>query len=458
MQYADGKQVVTACPAVCAILRSEASLLEASALELSVLASANDVRRASELIAALLESPSAIDDDVPAFLEQDGGLDQALPRILEIFHSFDFAWSDSIAPVQQPLVLFADLRFDSCLRHDATGCETYDFAGLLSLLSAARRELQNRGLLNSPQQQDALRLETRAIVETLVVENHRREIQFARYQALKAWRNLLDIIMAKAFHLLSAEGRHSLLLDLLGAVLPPLAGSTVDVSISELLSGAAVLVATKLRDEGIALLYVEAGDTVESVSPERLHTILRAILQAILQPSVSLTVRGNLYATLLGYLQYSKKIASLSPALSRTLDGTVEKADGLSVEDDVFSLAGGSSVMGESGTRRSRRSALEHGNFAILSAAFERLLPIVCRDAAVGHEVWRTVAFTVLDAFMSLAQAGRVSSKMLAILAKQGYLNSFVAALKDAEAELLAVLQPDPGEFPLVVGVCGDAS
>lgn len=430
------------------MLRSEAWLLESSALELSVLASGNDKRRAGELIAAYFESPSAIDDDVPAFLEQDGGLEQALPRILEIFHSFDFAWTDSIAPIQQPLNLFADLRFDTCLRTDEAGCETYDFTALLSLLGAARRELQNRGLLNSQQQQEVGKLETRAIVETLVVENHRREIQFARYRALKSWRNLLDIILVKAFHLLSAEGRHSLLLDLLGAILPPLAASDVDASISELLSGAAVLLATKLRDEGVALLFVDAGETVESVSPERLHGILRAILQAILQPGVTLTVRGNLYATLLSYLQYSAKIASLLPALSRTLDDSTSVAGGASVPDDVFSLAGASTV-GSTGARQSRRSALEHGNFTILSAAFERLLPVVCRDAAVGHEVWRTVAFTVLDALMALAQAGRVTGKLLAILAKQGYLGSFVAGLKDAEAELQAVLQPDPGEHPL---------
>lgn len=447
VQYADGKEILTSCPAISAILESEAWLLEAATLELSVLATGNDTRRAGEIIAAYLESPSAIDDDVPEYLERDGGLEQGLPRILEIFHALDFAWSDAIVPIAQPLTLFGDLRFDSCLHRNAAGCETYDFTSLLSLLNAARRELQNRGFLNTPQQQEAVKQETRAIVETLVVENHRREIQFARYQALKAWRNLLDIILVKAFHLLSAEGRHSLLLDLLGAVLPPLTAPSVDASVSELLSGAAVLLATKLRDEGVSLLFVDAGETVESISPERLHAILRAILQAILQPGVSLTVRGNLYATLLGYLQYSQRIASLSPALSRSLDEQTTGSRAATVDDDVFSIGGSTAAGEEAGPRRSRRSALEHGNFSILSASFERLLPIVCRDAAVGHEVWRTVAFTVLDAFVTLAQAGRVAGKMLAILAKQGYLGSFVTALKDAEAGLLAVLQPDPCEL-----------
>ncbi|BGP36830.1 hypothetical protein JCM10449v2_000732 [Rhodotorula kratochvilovae] len=445
VQYADGKQVVTSSAAVCAVLQSEAELLESAALELSVLTTGNDTRRTGELVAALLESPNAIDDDVPAFLEQNGGLEQGLPRMLEIFHSFDFAWHDSITPAEYRLSLFAELRFDSCLKRDATGCETYEFGALLSLLGAARRELQNRGLLSTPQQQEEVKRETRAIVETLVVENHRREIQHARYQALKSWRNLLDIVIAKAFDLIPVESRHSLILDLMSAILPPLAASEVDASISELLSGAAVLLATKLRDESVGILFVDSGESVQSVPPERLHAVLRAVLQAILQPGVAPVVRGNLYAVVLNYIQYSHKIAALSPALSRTLDDTASLAGSTTADDDVFSLDGASTAGGTaSGRRTSRKTALEHGNFSIFASALERLLPVVCRDAAVGQEVWRTVAFTVLDALVGIAEEGRATSKVLALLTKQGYLQNFVAALKDAEADLQATLQPDP--------------
>ncbi|GAA6005529.1 hypothetical protein JCM10207_005238 [Rhodosporidiobolus poonsookiae] len=443
VQYADGKQIVTSCSAVCAILQSEAWLLDSTALELNVLAGGNDTRRAGELVAALFDNPNALEDDVPAFLEQNGGLDQALPRMLEIFHALDFAWHDSIAPNEHRLSLFAELRFDSCLKKDDTGCEVYDFAALLSLLNAARRELQNRGLLSNPAQQDEAKKETRAIVETLVVENHRREIQYARYHALKAWRNLLDIVLAKTFHLLPSEARHSLLLDLMGAVLPPLAAQDSDQAISELLSGAAVLLATKLRDEGVGILFIESGETVQSVPPERLHAVLRSVLQAILQPGVSPIVRGNLYAVLLNYLQYSAKLAALSPALARTLDDAASVA--ASVNDDLLSLDGVSTAGGSaSSSRRGRRNALEQGNLSILGSALDRLLPVICRDAAVGHEVWRTVAFTVLDALAGVADDGRATGRVLAILTKQGYLSNFVTALKDAEADLMQVLQPDP--------------
>ncbi|GAA5896324.1 Nup192p [Sporobolomyces salmoneus] len=441
LQYSDNTQILTSSSAVCAILQSQAWLLDSTALELSVLTSGNDARRAQELVAALFE---VTPQDPSTMFENDGGVMQTLPRMLEIFHSFDFAWIDSITPIEHRLNLFADLPFESCLTRDSTGCEVYDFAALLALIGAAKRELQNRGMLNSPAQQEEAKLETRAIVETLVVENHRREIQSARYLALKSWRNLLDIVLAKSFRFLPSEGLQALLLDLMTAILPPLAAQEMDAAISDLLSGAAVLLSTKLRDEGVNILYVESGETVQSVSPERLHSILRLVLQAILQPGVSPVVRGNLYTVLLNYIQYSAKVAALSPALAKNLaDVDTDSASVASFNDDLLSLDGMSSV---GGTRRSgsKKNALESGNLTIFASALDRLLPIICRDAAAGHEVWRTVAFTVLDAIVAVAEEGKATAKVLSILTKQGYLSSFVNAFKDMESELQEALQPDP--------------
>ncbi|GAA5875841.1 hypothetical protein JCM16303_004016 [Sporobolomyces ruberrimus] len=440
VQYSDGTQILTSSSAVCSILHSQAWLLDSTALELSVLTSGNDTRRAEELVTALFK---ASPQDPSKIFENDGKSAHTLPRMLEVFHSFDFAWIDSIVPIEHRLHLFDDLHFESCLKRDSTGCEVYDFAALLALIGAAKRELQNRGMLNSPAQQEAARRETRAIVETLVVENHRREIQSARYLALKAWRNLLDIVLAKSFRFLPSEGLQTLLVDLMTAILPPLAAQEMDAAISELLSGAAVLLSTKVRDEGV-ILYVESGETAQSVSPERLHSILRLVLQAILQPGVSPIVRGNLYTVLLNYIQYSAKIAALSPALAKNLaDVDNDSASVASANDDLLSLDGMSTV---GGTKRSgsKRNALEAGNLTIFASALDRLLPIICRDAAAGHEVWRTVAFTVLDAIVAVAEDGKATAKVLSILTKQGYLSSFVNAFKDMEAELQEALQPDP--------------
>ena len=436
VSYADGTKVVTSSSALCAVLQSQTWLLESLALELNVLASGNDRQRAIKLVGALLGTNEPTDEEESNFLV-DG---TTLPRMLEVFYSFDFTWHDSITTTEPRLRHFAELRFDSCLKIDSTGCQVYDFTSLFALLGAARKELQSRGALNTIEQQEEIKVESKAIIENLLVENHRREIASARHHALRAWRSVLDIALTKALMLLPTEGRHPLLLDLMIAILPPIAAQETDQVISELLSGAAVLLMTKLRDEGVRLTFVEIIDSAQSFLPERLHAILRAILQAILQPGVSLVVRGNLYATLLNYLQYSTRLASSSPSLARSL------ADDTLPTDELITLDGGSTV---GGTRRTRRNALESGNLTILQSAVDRLLPVLCRDAASGHEVWRTVAFTTLDALVVAAEEGRATSRVLGILAKQGYLQNFVASLKDFEADLQEALKPDPGQFSL---------
>lgn len=427
IRYQDGREVVSSSAALCAILQAEAWLLESTSLELNVLATGHNAQRVLELVNVLFIDVGPAADDEMTF-DLDG---PKLPRMLEIFHDLDFSWLDAITPTDVRFNFFGELRFESCLQTDATGCEVYDLAAVLSLLGAARRELQNRGLINTPAQQEDAKKEKGALLERIVVENHRREIQFARFQALRAWRSLLDISLTRAFDLFPAEGRYSLLLDFILAILTPIAAPETDQAIGELLSGAAVLLVTKLRDEGVR---IEAVDVAE-----RLHSILRALVHAIVQPGVSAVVRGNLYAALLNYVQLSGKVSGASAPLARTLAAD-ESSASMSVVDEGGSTVGGS-------IRAGRRNALEAGNLLILQSALERLLPTICKDAAVGDTVWRTLAFSALDTLVMVAEEGRATSKVLGILSKQGYLQNFVASLKDAELDLLDTLKAEPGEF-----------
>jgi nuclear pore complex protein Nup205 len=79
----------------------------------------------------------------------------------------------------------------------------------------------------------------------------------------------------------------------------------------------------------------------------------------------------------------------------------------------------------------------------------DRLLPVICLDAAAGHEVWQTVAFTLLDSLCSVAGEGTAGAKLAGALSKQGYLQAFVSSLKEQEADLSEVLRPDPGKSAL---------
>ncbi|KAK9896089.1 hypothetical protein P389DRAFT_74443 [Cystobasidium minutum MCA 4210] len=438
----DGTQIPSTAVAVISALEAQAWTLEYLALELNNLVGLGEPERAVRLLAALYGGQGALPyDDDNHFADGQDGLSQALPRMLEIFYSLDMSWTDSVPVNETPISLFGNLRFDTCLRTQSTGCQIYDFQAVLTMLQAARRILQQQGALNSQAQQNNVKAETYAILQNLVIENNRREIQHARYHSLRAWRNLLDITITRAFDLLPSSGTDSLLLDLLTSILPPIAAEDADSAVQEIFAGAAVNLMAQLRQQG--LTYTESASTPSQIySPERLIPILQALLQAIIQPGLSPVVRGNLYAVLLQYIQHS---ASSPSSAGRNVGGTIPNLeahdDESSLADDTFSLT---STLATDGGRKQGRSALQKANMHAVRAYLDRLLSVVCLDASAGHEVWQTVSFTMLDAIASVTGHGQAGSKLVTSLAKQGYLQNFVTSVKESEGELLETLIPDP--------------
>ncbi|EJD46336.1 hypothetical protein AURDEDRAFT_184350 [Auricularia subglabra TFB-10046 SS5] len=86
----------------------------------------------------------------------------------------------------------------------------------------------------------------------------------------------------------------------------------------------------------------------------------------------------------------------------------------------------------------------EAGVLAIVDSIVDRLVPTICRDAVDGAAVWKTVAFTLLDALVRLSRKDK-RHKVLNSLATSGYLQTFVREIKHGEEELFSVLASDPG-------------
>jgi nuclear pore complex protein Nup205 len=74
----------------------------------------------------------------------------------------------------------------------------------------------------------------------------------------------------------------------------------------------------------------------------------------------------------------------------------------------------------------------------------ERLVTIISRDAIDGSEVWKTVAFMLLDSLAQLCRSEK-SRMLLTSLVRYGILSNFVQGLKEAESQMQFVLKPDPG-------------
>lgn len=453
----DGTQIDTSAEIVTSCLYSQAWLMEALSLEVNELVNAGRTDKTLQILSALYDSYSSVETAAGSSMHRrKRDADQALPRMLDLFYSLDFTWQDSIAVNELPISSFASVNFDHCLRRQASGCIIYDFEAVLATLQRAKQALQEQGAITSQQQQDAVREEKKAILENLVIENNRREIQHARLHTLKAWRNLLDVTLSRAWHMVSGTTSATLLLDLLSSVLPPIVSEGADAELQEILAGAALLLITQLRNEALRDHSASQGPSSPLYATDRLLPILQMLVRAIVEQGLPASVRGNLYAAFLHYIQHcSSSIARASAtgpgaasgnnatALMSTNDDVFTSASESSA-DDALTLDGASTVGGSK--RLVRRSTLEAGNVAIIQSSLNKLLPIVCMDAADGNDVWQTVAYSMLNALCQAAGQGSTGSKLAGLLAKHGYLQAFVTSIKDREADIIDTLQSDPGK------------
>lgn len=438
--YADGSLAHAAVGDVVATLQASAWILETLALELSNLADKDLPDQALRLLASLYGTTS---DNVDPDLHKFGGsTEQGLPRMIEIFTALDFSWKDSITinstSITQP---FSEIPFHVCLREVSSGCEVYDITAVRILLGSAR-ELYNSH--NSQQRQEDIDDQERAILENLVIENNRREVEYARTNALKAWRIMLDITLTRASSLLPAGDSSSLFLDLLDLLLPNRTGEDLDSTIYDILTGAALLVMGQLRQ---ANLRQQAGKIPSGagLAPERLLPVLHNVVRAIIRPGLTSSVRGNLYAILLQFLHLSSSPLAVSSSVMAHDGPELSLSEFPQANLDGGLTGDGSSTVGSSLPATSK-SPFAAGMLAFLQSSLERLLPVVCLDASSGPEVWQTVAYTVLDGLCRLAGRGMSGSRFASVLSKQGYVHAFVQSIRDNEAQLLSTLMPDPGE------------
>ncbi|KAF9529076.1 nucleoporin Nup186/Nup192/Nup205 [Crepidotus variabilis] len=453
--YNDGSRVTTTVPSLAAFLRLRSYMFDLVALELHILTNKNQVKALSELLDILFGTDIQYEQehDFPTFHE----LGQSPMRIIDFLQSLMFDWADGLTVEPMQVEILQQLSFESCIRKDVSGCDVVDRTALLTFLTAAARTLHVRGQIATPTQHEQLTAETGYILESCAVENHRRKVAHARETSFQAWRRLLDLALTKCFDRLPHDKRENMLFDLLHVLPAAIRSSSVEESTCTLLSEAVLSSITKLREDRqhqMILQSMGADPDAGSLPAERLQNILRNILQAILDNNHVELVRGNLYAALINFIHLIRSAPDqhISPS-----------AD---IETNPFALSLATSTLRDSAsfalsTRRSPSvapslsseklgsssgSALEHGCLTVVKPLIERLTSMIARDAIDGTEVWKSVAFMLLDAMTQLSSLEK-QHVVLSALNRHGVLFNFVRSIKDSDALLQSVLKPEPEDL-----------
>jgi nuclear pore complex protein Nup205 len=419
VMYSDGSRVATTVESFTSFLRLRSFIFDLVALDLHILTNRGHFKSVSELLELIYGNEQRqfnVADWEDEIFQSSRAVGQPNLRVIEYLQSLCFDWVDALGVELVELQFLGQLNFAACVLLDDKGCEIVDQAAILSLVTRARHVLHMQGQIVTPVDSERLNAETAYVLESCAAENHQREVLFATATSFESWRRLVNVTLVKCFTRLPRDRRETMLSDLLQELPPIIRSGKVAESTAVLLSEVSLSLITKLREDWRSQQLLGSQSHSGSLSSERLHGLLRSFLECVLEYRVEL-VRGNLYAALVNYFHL-------------VADGPYDTMHDRSAATPP--------------ARSGPSSTTSCGSLAVLKPVSERLVATVSRDATDGSEVWKTVAYVLLDCLVNLSRDDR-QGNILSTLVRHGFLGVFVQDIKDSDRRLQSVLKPEPG-------------
>ncbi|KAH8829222.1 hypothetical protein DL96DRAFT_1597215 [Flagelloscypha sp. PMI_526] len=423
--YPDGTRIATSTSTLCSFLKLRACIIDLAALDLHRLTNGRFGSKVSDLLNILFGRGSATQG-----LHQYG---QARMRIIEFIESLSLDWQDGLAVNPRTLEYFTNLDLSTCTVTDDTGIELLDRHALLLLLASAKRTLMFEGRVTNEGQRQRVDDDKDYILLSCIVENNRRLIAQAVSIGFESLQRILDVTLTKCFSRIPGHRRESILFELLSTIPPIITSTNTAPSTAVLLSETVLSCMAKLREDRLQKLSSEA------LPSERLQTILRDTLHCLLNGTPSEQARGNLYAVLINFLQLVNPTSTPDSSLQR-----------IPLDSSLSSSLSQSLVLSRVPAASSQDSLVMQCS-TILKTCTDKLAAAVSRDAIDGSEVWRTIAFMLLDSLARLSAQER-QHPLLTALVRHGVLDNFIRSLKDSDERLMSILRPDPANLnPLYI-------
>lgn len=446
VSYGDGSRSLTTVEALSSFLRVRSYIFDLVALELHILTSKSHFKGVVELLEILFGTDVDYEEehDFQTFRE----VGQSNMRIVDFFQSLLFDWADSLQVEATNMQYLSSLNLQACIRKDASGCEVVDRTMLVVMLASAKKALVAQGRVATASQFDQLNAETAYVLESCVIENNRRRVAYSISSGFESWRRVLDIALTKCFDRLPHDRRENMLFDLLHILPSAIRSPNLEESTSILLSEVALSLITKLReDRRYQLVLKSSAEESGSLPAERLFSILRDIVEGILNSNHSELVRGNLYGSLINFIHLvlCSKPDDVGDSGGDPNDPFAASLAVSSLrESSPFGAGLNQSLAIVPRSAASPSASLELGILSTLKPVLERLIAVIARDSIDGTEVWKTVAFMLLDAVVQLSGLEKQHAA-LGALNRHGVLANFVRGVKEADGLLSNVLKPDPG-------------
>ena len=355
-------------------LRRRCSLLEYACMEVRLVAKEGAPSLKAKLLSTLLGSVTTPDGEQLTSLT--------------IFDLLDFTELELPTYMQRPhLNYFASVDFNIS-DGSAVGPKEnlHNLKIVQELLTLRHNELRKAGQLQNPADEQQLLMEAQEILLYYVGDNNRQSLLYARSEALKAWVELMTLMMETCE--LDQGSKTALILQALQIILPKLDRVSPDdtdeaIEIARLIQA----LMNQLDFRSSSLDKGRAGD----VANDRLFQVFRTSLRAIHAANGNATFRETLYNICYRYL-IGMAEASGGPTLRRHSTQT-------------------------------------------LKAAGEKLIDIICDDGYNGEGTCRVSALLLLDALLAMAEK-EDSKYVIEALVRTNFVVVLVGTIRSIPQEL----------------------
>ena len=348
-------------------------LYEYAAAELRLVASENATSWRARIVSSLLGATSMPDG------EQMSNL-----TIFELLDFIDLGLFE--IPISPPSSFFTGVDFSICLGSDGETAESdYNLKLIGDAMALHLNQIRKKGGLKSPGEEQQASDEARNLLLYFHGHNNFRRLRSIRSGTLRAWANLLTVIITHCG--LDQISKSSLILQS-SQILVPKFEIYADDGASEAFDLAKLLQALLLEfDFQPSTLASSRGDA----GSDKLFQIFRAALRSINVPEGSSTFHECLYNICHRYLTGMNQLTDFS---SRHLYST-----------------------------------------KTVKAAGERMIDIICDDAYGGSETCRVSALLLLNSLFALAKEEK-SSYMSDSILRTNFIVVLVESIKDIPQEL----------------------
>lgn len=395
-------------------LNQWAYLLKSVALEIFT-STSMDIHKHRGSIQAILEvlfSSNKFGEDEADFMYGSDALEQHRTQMLELLDAIDL--SVTFTPERPKTAL--PISPEDCLETTHKNIPYYNIEALRSMLIQASKDEETRLSLYGSEPAR----EIRSVMSCAIQWNSFYQKYAALRNAFEGWKQVVEITMSQCYEMLESDTRERVLYEIMTSLLLKLSSGVLSKQLETSIAELILRLMTKLREQRLPMETKDRSIATRLPS-EQCLTLLRTILRCILRDNTSISTRGNLYATLLNYLQYTQKLPVLNP---QAIGNVAPQAK---INYSVYLTA------------RDSQDELARENKAILHSSGNQLIDKISKDAIAGNNVWRAVSFAALDILFSYDK----DDKWLKFLTDSGVLQQFLDSLSGQEPKLRGLLNTE---------------